>query len=788
MGIFFVYILKSAICLALFYLFYRLLLSRETFHRFNRVALLGLLVLSCVVPLIEVGSEAVNVVNRQFFSWEEMLMMAELNSGVAAEVVETYSWREVLLLVYLVGIAFFLVRNLWSLGRMYGLIDGCKKRKLDDGVLLFIHQKTITPFSWMKCIVVSEKDYVESGETILTHERAHIANHHSWDLLLADLCVFFQWFNPAAWLLKQELQNIHEYEADEWVINQGIDAKTYQLLLIKKAVGTRLYSMANNLNHSNLKKRITMMIKKKSNPWACMKYLYILPLATIAVAAFARPEISNEFDEISSAKVSDLASFMKADAENYADNLSDKKKKVKVSGRVLDENKQPVVGVSVLVRGTTNGTLAGAEGKFSIEAHEGDVLMFSYVGLQPQSVIVPKNGAKEMDVMLLPDVRSLDEVTVVSYPAQGNAEPRAEATPSASGEDELIFEIVEEAPEFPGGMRALMEYLAKNIRYPAKAHEANVQGRVITQFTVGKNGAIRDAKVVRSVSPELDAEALRVINAMPNWKPGKQRGKAVACHFTVPVMFRLDEPEKPTLKIRGKEVSKILVDGKEVPIGEFVENHPAGIGSFAEGDIHVTDATDQVFEVVEEAPEFPGGMQAMMEYLAKNIRYPAKAHEANVQGRVITQFTVGKDGAIRDAKVMRSVSPELDAEALRVINAMPNWKPGKQRGKAVACHFTVPVVFRLTGNAPEEPTVVGAVSLKIDGDVPMGTVNDVKEYLRKGYRTKINYELGDKPSDSKIAIRGSQNPLIVIDGVEKGVGADKLQAVNPQDVKSIEVL
>ena len=632
MGIFFVYILKSAICLALFYLFYRLLLSRETFHRFNRVALLGLLVLSCVVPLIEVGSEAVNVVNRQFFSWEEMLMMAELNSGVAAEVVETYSWREVLLLVYLVGIAFFLVRNLWSLGRMYGLIDGCKKRKLDDGVLLFIHQKTITPFSWMKCIVLSEKDYVESGETILTHERAHIANHHSWDLLLADLCVFFQWFNPAAWLLKQELQNIHEYEADEWVINQGIDAKTYQLLLIKKAVGTRLYSMANNLNHSNLKKRITMMIKKKSNPWACMKYLYILPLATIAVAAFARPEISNEFDEISSAKVSDLASFMKADGENYADNLSDKKKKVKVAGRVLDENKQPVVGVSVLVRGTTNGTLAGAEGKFSIEAHEGDVLMFSYVGLQPQSVIVPKNGAKEMDVMLLPDVRSLDEVTVVSYPAQGNAEPRAEATPSASGEDELIFEIVEEAPEFPGGMQALMEYLAKNIRYPAKAHEANVQGRVITQFTVGKDGAIRDAKVMRSVSPELDAEALRVISAMPNWKPGKQRGKAVACHFTVPVMFRLDEPE--------------------------------------------------------------------------------------------------------------------------------------------------------------EPTVVGAVSLKIDGDVPMGTVNDVKEYLRKGYRTKINYELGDTtPTEGGLVFRGnSQSALVIVDGVEKGYGTESLNSVSPADVSAIWVL
>ena len=685
MGIFFVYILKSAICLALFYLFYRLLLSKETFHRFNRIALLGLLVLSCIVPLIEVGTGATNVVNRQFISWEEMLMMAEMSTIAEEVVTPTLSWREVLLLLYLVGIAFFLLRNLWSLGRMLSLINSCKKQRLNNEIWLFTHQKDIAPFSWMKYIVLSEKDYAESGETILTHERAHITNLHSWDLILADLCVFFQWFNPAAWLLKQELQNIHEYEADEWVINHGIDAKKYQLLLIKKAVGTRLYSMANNLNHSNLKKRITMMLKKNSNPWACMKYLYILPLATIAVAAFARPEISNEFDEISSAKVSDLASFMKAEVE-----------------------------------------------------------------------------------------KSLETPPVTSLAPQDS-----------------VFQVVEEMPEFPGGMQAMMQFIASNVKYPSIAQKNGVQGRVITQFTVGKDGSITDAKVLRSVDPYLDKEALRVISAMPKWKPGKQGGKAVATRFTVPVVFRLtgDEPEKKsTLKIGGKEVTKILVDGKEVPIGEFVENYPATISSFAEGDIHVTDATDQVFEVVEEMPEFPGGMQAMMEYLAKNIRYPAKAHEANVQGRVITQFTVGKDGAIRDAKVVRSVSPELDAEALRVISAMPNWKPGKQGGKAVATRFTVPVVFRLTGDVPEEPIVVNAVGLKVDGNVPMGTVTDVKEYLRKGYRTQINYDLGDKPSDSKIAIRGSLNPLIVIDGVEKGVGADKLQAVNPQDVKSIEIL
>ena len=142
---------------------------------------------------------------------------------------------------------------------------------------------------------------------MLTHTRTH----PSWYLLLADLGILLQWFNPAAWLLKQELQTIHEYEADDTVLREGVDAKKYQMLLIKKAVGTRLYSMANSFNHSSLKKRITMMLKEKSNPWARVKYLYVLPLAALAVSAFARPEVSAVADELSSAKVNDLVASMK---------------------------------------------------------------------------------------------------------------------------------------------------------------------------------------------------------------------------------------------------------------------------------------------------------------------------------------------------------------------------------------------------------------------------------------------------------------------------------------------
>lgn len=312
MGAFFVYIVKSAVCLAVFYLFYRLLLSRETFHRFNRIALLGILILSCAIPFVEVTMKEPMEVSQQLLTWEELLLMANLNRTATIETApeSAIMWREALLMVYLLGIVFFFLRNVWSLTRMLRLIKGSTLVRQENGITLITHQKEIAPFSWMKFVVISEKDLKENREEILTHEYAHIRKRHSIDLLIADICIFFQWFNPASWLLKQELQNIHEFEADESVIAQGIDAKKYQLLLIKKAVGTRLYSMANSFNHSKLKKRITMMLKEKSSPWARLKYLYVLPVAAIAVTAFARPEVSNKVEEISSVKVNDLAAIV----------------------------------------------------------------------------------------------------------------------------------------------------------------------------------------------------------------------------------------------------------------------------------------------------------------------------------------------------------------------------------------------------------------------------------------------------------------------------------------------
>ena len=333
MGTFFVYILKTSICLTGFYLFYRLLLSKETFHRFNRVALLGILLLSQLIPFCEITVPEESEVQQTLLTIEQILTLADHVPQTEVEVLPSSIplWLPVLLCIYLLGILFFLGRNLYSLSHMLQLLHGGRQEKLEKGITLIIHDKNISPFSWMKYVVISEKDLQENGKEILIHEMAHVHNRHSIDLLISDICIIFQWFNPTSWLLKQELQNIHEYEADETVIRQGVNAKQYQLLLIKKAVGTRLYSMANSFNHSKLKKRITMMLKEKSSPWARMKYLYVLPVAAITLTAFAHPEISNELNEISTIKVNDITSILDAKGVNNSLTAVDTAQKIAIT-------------------------------------------------------------------------------------------------------------------------------------------------------------------------------------------------------------------------------------------------------------------------------------------------------------------------------------------------------------------------------------------------------------------------------------------------------------------------
>ena len=464
MGMFFIYSIKVAICLAAFYLFYKLLLSRDTFHAFNRATLLLLMLLSLVLPFVNISVDEPTVAYDGMVQIEQLLAMGFVDDGPAPS---GPTLIQVLFAIYIIGVALFLVGEICSLVRLHRLISGKYSVTTAEGIKIVVIDDDVAPFSWFNNIVISRSDYESGRSEILIHEKAHIARRHSLDIMLCNMLLIFQWFNPAAWLLRRELQNIHEYEADEAVIQSGADASEYQLLLIRKAVGERLFSMANNLNHNSLKKRITMMLIKKSNPWNRAKILLTVPVAAVAVVAFATPKaesLSKEIEHDSNALVNSVVRSMPGTAEHLAMSTGE----------------------------------AGAAG-------------------MPAEAAATETAAADS--------------------LRGRV---AGVTVGASKDDGRVFDVVEEQPRYPGGTNALMTYLRDNIKYPAEAAKAGMQGKVIVQFVVGKDGTVRDVKPIRNISPELDAEAVRVVAAMPKWVPGYQRGEAVNVRYTLPVNFRMD--------------------------------------------------------------------------------------------------------------------------------------------------------------------------------------------------------------------------------------------------------
>ena len=673
MGAFFIYILKSSVCLVLFYLFFRVLLSKETFHRFNRVALLGVLFLSLLIPFIEVTTNHQVEVQQTMLTIEQVLLMAEMEpatvdatGGVAVHEVASLSWIEILLLVYLAGIIFFACRNLYSLIRLFRLIHSGKREKLENGTTLVVHEQEIAPFSWMKYIVISRKDLEENGREILIHEAAHIRHRHSIDLLVADICIFFQWFNPGAWLLKQELQNIHEYEADETVINEGVNAKEYQLLLIKKAVGTRLYSMANSFNHSKLKKRITMMLKEKSNPWARLKYLYVLPLAAIAVTAFARPEISEKMEEISAVKVNDLAEI--------------------VQEKVLQD-----------------------------------------------TVKVSKD--EKRDDLVVSGVKSKEEEEIV------------------------IFEVVEQMPEYPGGMSALQKYLSEKIAGSPMKGKAG--GRVMVGFTVAETGKIKDVRTLQSDEASLNQEAERIVSEMPDWIPGKQRGRPVPVKYTVPIRFgniRFAENKQPL----------IFADGMEISMDAMEKLDPSTIESISV----LKDSTSiKVY-----------GKRGANGVILVNTQRGSKT---KIQNKEISfsQKTTSTD-AVPDFPVSGTVVDEQGRPKAGVSIIVPNTNHGTITD--INGHFSLKAMkdgnlwFSFIGYKPVKASVSSTMNIRMEQEV-VDLFPELSGSVKNG-------NTGFKVNNG-VTVHGikGEEPLVIIDGKE-AMEKDALSKLAPDHIKSISVL
>lgn len=302
MGTLLSYSINVAIFLLLMYLIYKWLLAHETFHRFNRMVILlfYIVALSATPVMTIVERFSVEVVTPQMaFDINNLMNKAHVINDNSVSV-----WMMVLLAVYLLGCMVMTIRTLCVWTKIARVIIGGEKQSQGDCTLVITDNSLIAPFSWMRYVVMSREDYSQAGEMILTHEKQHLRCRHWVDLLIAEFVIILNWFNPAAWLLKEELKTVHEYQADEAVLQSGVDARNYQLLLIKKAVGARFPSLANSLNHSKLKKRITMMLSNRSRKSSRLRALAIVPVVATALLVVNQPSVAGTLSAISSSELS----------------------------------------------------------------------------------------------------------------------------------------------------------------------------------------------------------------------------------------------------------------------------------------------------------------------------------------------------------------------------------------------------------------------------------------------------------------------------------------------------
>ena len=297
-----IFSIKSALVLTLLYLPYTLMLRQERFFRMNRITLLTILMLALVLPMVDIPSLATPdqpVVYEMQHRILSMTQEAETTTMSLVTTTRKFSWLGTLALVYIIGVVLALSIRLWQLFRIGQIIrGGCLWTDKNGKATIYCHIDDVAPFSWMRSIVISEKDYKPYGHEILLHEKAHILNRHSFDILLLTFVEALQWWNPIAYLLGRSLRDVHEYEADDYVLHQGISLHNYQALLVKKALANTSYAFANNFNHSLIKKRIYMMNHPKSNPWLRSKVLYILPVTLVVLTVFATPKLNEKVEEI----------------------------------------------------------------------------------------------------------------------------------------------------------------------------------------------------------------------------------------------------------------------------------------------------------------------------------------------------------------------------------------------------------------------------------------------------------------------------------------------------------
>jgi TonB family protein len=669
------YLIKSVIWLAGFALVFILFLRNERFFFLNRIYLVAGILTSLFFPLISVHYTVILPVIRNF----------QTESAVASEIQNTGSniipdLKLMLLVLYLSGVLIVLTQIIRQGRSLHRTIKKSGIISLHPVKLIKTPDYT-SAFSFFSYVFVNPSVTDIETKEIMNHELVHIRQKHWFDLLLVELLCTIQWFNPIVWIYVRFIRQNHEYLADEVALQRTSDPAVYRAVLLNQIVGAPVVSLTNSFNYSLNKKRFNMMKNIISSPYRKMKILLILPVFAIVLYAFAKPDYKYKIINENSATVSTQVQH-------------------EVTGTVVQKDGNPLPAANIILENTTIGTITDLNGAFKLlNVPDDGVLFVSFVGFKSKAI--KADFKAPMKIVMVKDT------VKYSYMNIGTPPPPPPPPPPVNAAGDL--NVPPPPPPPP----------------PASGIDINRDG---PQPLYVVDGSITTKAEVKKINPE-SIEAISVLKYHSDtinpalYEYGEKGKNGVIVITTKEKTFKtanamVPPPPPPTLadlKIISEngETPLIVVDGtvKDIDLNKIdqgtiesitVLKNESAIEKYGEkgknGVLEITtkkEAAGDAFVVVEELPKFPGGTDAMVAWITSNLKYPAEAVKNKITGKVYVNFIVSPTGKVKNVVVSKSVSPMLNAEAVRVIISMPDWKPGSQGGKAVDVQMQVPVEFKL---------------------------------------------------------------------------------------------
>jgi TonB family protein len=670
------YLLKSAVWLTGFTIVFLLVLRNERYFTLNRIYLLSGIIASILFPFYT-WHYAVILPSSPVLGYD--LSQLPQTTAIITPSVPIYYW------FYLVGMVGLALRLIGQTGIVILKLRKAGYEK-SGSVKLVRTSEYAASFSFFSFVFVNPSTSDIETKEIVNHESEHIKQWHWFDLLLVELLCMLQWFNPFVWIYARLIRQNHEYLADEKALQRTSNPAIYRATLLNQMFGGPVISLANSFSYSLNKKRFKMMKKKIDSPFRKLKVLLVLPFIAMVFYAFAKPEyISLPATSTGTGTITTIADALNelkapiAAPVDKSEKVASVEKSKIVKGKVVNPDGKPIEGTTVVIKGTTIGTITDKDGNFKFKDVPNDAeLVFSFVGYQ--TVVMKPDFQSSMTVKMIPSAVGLDKVVVVGYINPNGPTPPPlppgvslksidfSKNPPLIFLDGLIVDKAEMDAINPNDIESIdvLKDKSATALYGEKAKNGVILIKSKNPPLVILDGAIIDKARMDAINPETIA-SIDVLKDKSATEIYGEKAKGGVILIT---------SKGKAGAANNKKVENIEVTG-------YTTNQ---------------EKDKPVFIVVEEMPEFPGGMDALMKFVTANVRYPVEAQKKNIQGSVIVTFVVNSNGKVERAQVVQGVDPALDYEAMRVVGLLPqqaDWKPGRQRGVAVNVAYTIPIEFKL---------------------------------------------------------------------------------------------